>query len=180
MIQPVAPEGETSEKLKSAILASSAEAVRKLKEMRTAEGAALADDLEVHCKRIKEDIDKVYSRTGTVLKEYQKKLRKRVEELMSAAKLQLDEETLAREVAVFAEKSDVSEEIARLDSHLSQFEQSSRGDGQTGRRLEFIAQEMLRETNTIASKASDVEIARLVVNIKCHIDRIKEQVQNVE
>jgi len=92
----------------------------------------------------------------------------------------LDEETLAREVAVFADRSDISEEIARLDSHLQQFVQCCQADDQVGRRLDFISQEMLREANTIASKASDTEIIRCVVDIKCRIDRIKEQVQNVE
>jgi len=83
-------------------------------------------------------------------------------------------------VAVFAERSDISEEIARLDSHLQQFAESCQANGRAGRRLDFISQEMLREANTIASKASNIEITRWVVGIKCRIDRIKEQVQNVE
>jgi len=83
-------------------------------------------------------------------------------------------------VAVFADRSDISEEIARLDSHLEQFAEGCRTNAQAGRRLDFISQEMLREANTIASKASDSEITRCVVDIKCHVDRIKEQVQNIE
>ena len=114
------------------------------------------------------------------MQEYHKKLKKRVGELLAGAKLKLDEETLAREVAIFADRSDISEEIARLESHLQQFADSCESDGQAGRKLDFISQEMLREANTIASKASDTEIIRLVVEIKCRIDRIKEQVQNVE
>ncbi|HEW79388.1 MAG TPA: DUF1732 domain-containing protein, partial [Phycisphaerales bacterium] len=85
-----------------------------------------------------------------------------------------------REVAIFADRSDISEEITRLDSHLQQFDRSCQADGQAGRRLDFLSQEMLREANTIASKASDTEIIHWVVDIKCWIDRIKEQVQNVE
>jgi uncharacterized protein (TIGR00255 family) len=100
--------------------------------------------------------------------------------MLAQAELKLDEEVLSREVAVFADRSDISEEIARLSSHLQQFAASCQGDGQAGRRLDFISQEMLREANTIASKASDVEIGRWVVDVKCQIDRIKEQVQNVE
>jgi uncharacterized protein (TIGR00255 family) len=104
---------------------------------------------------------------------------------LANAKLKLDEETLAREVAVFAERSDISEEITRLSSHLDQFEVGCRGacseaSEAAGRRLDFISQEMLRETNTIASKAFDSEIGRFVVDAKCRIDRIKEQVQNIE
>ena len=99
--------------------------------------------------------------------------------LLAEAKLKLDEETIAREVAVFAERSDISEEIARLESHLQQFTQSCRADEQAGRKLDFITQEMLREANTIASKACNTEIVNCVVEIKCQIDRIKEQVQNI-
>jgi len=114
------------------------------------------------------------------LAEYRKKLKKRVNELLANGKLKLDETTLAREVAVFADRSDISEELARLDSHLQQFAQSCRASKQAGRRLDFIGQEMLREANTIASKTSDIKTSRYMVNIKCRIDRIKEQVQNVE
>ena len=103
-----------------------------------------------------------------------------VDELLLDSKLQLDDQTLAREVAVFADRSDISEEIARLDSHLQQFADSCSSDDQAGRKLEFIGQEMLREANTIASKAYDSEVIRCVVEIKSHIDRIKEQIQNVE
>ena len=83
-------------------------------------------------------------------------------------------------MAIFAERSDISEEIARLDSHLQQLLQGCQANDQAGRRLDFISQEMLREANTIASKASDTEITGIVVDIKCRIDRIKEQVQNIE
>jgi uncharacterized protein (TIGR00255 family) len=94
--------------------------------------------------------------------------------------LKLDEEILAREVAIYADRSDISEEIARLNSHLHQFAQSCQANDQAGRRMDFISQEMLREANTIASKSTDTEITRCVVEIKCQVDRIKEQVQNVE
>jgi uncharacterized protein (TIGR00255 family) len=100
--------------------------------------------------------------------------------LLAAAKLKLNDETIAREVAVFADRIDISEEIARLDSHLEQFGKALKGNMQAGRKLDFISQEMLREANTIGSKASDADVVHLVVEIKCRIDRIKEQVQNVE
>ena len=92
----------------------------------------------------------------------------------------LDEATLARELAVFAERSDISEEVTRLESHLEQFIQAGECDEQIGRRLDFICQEMLREANTIGSKVADVEICQHIVEVKCRIDRLKEQVQNVE
>jgi uncharacterized protein (TIGR00255 family) len=180
VIQPVLPDEETAEEVKKMVLGITQEAIDQLKQMRAAEGAALAADLESHCDAIKQDLEQIRARSATVLQEYQKKLKKRVDELLADAKLKLDEETLAREVAVFADRSDISEEIARLGSHLEQFTESCRSNIQAGRKLDFISQEMLREANTIASKASDCEIARCVVNMKCRIDRIKEQVQNVE
>jgi len=180
VVQPVLPDEETAEEVKRMVLSITQEAIDQLKEMRAAEGAALSADLESHCDAVKQNLERIRARAGTVLEDYQRKLKKRVDELLADAKLKLDEETLAREVAVFAERSDISEEIARLGSHLEQFAGSCRTDRQAGRRLDFISQEMLREANTIASKASDSEIARYVVDVKCRIDRIKEQVQNVE
>jgi uncharacterized protein (TIGR00255 family) len=107
-------------------------------------------------------------------------VRKRVDELLAEAKLKLDEQTLAREVAILADRSDISEEMARLDAHVAQFRHICETEKQAGRRLDFLSQEMLREANTVASKASDADIARCVVDVKCLIERLKEQVQNVE
>jgi uncharacterized protein (TIGR00255 family) len=180
IIQPPSPDEEAAEQIKKVVLEISQQAIDRLKQMRAAEGAVLAADLQGHCKAIRDSLEQIRARSTVVPQEYAKKLRSRVSELLASAELKLDEEMLAREVAVFAERSDISEEIARLDSHLKQFTESCHVDDQAGRRLEFISQEMLREANTIASKASDTEIIRCVVDIKCQIDRIKEQVQNVE
>ncbi|MHC4158546.1 MAG: YicC/YloC family endoribonuclease [Planctomycetota bacterium] len=194
MLTPISPEEEKAEEIKKTILGITQKAINQLKEMRAAEGAALAADLNGHCKAIKQDLEQIQSRSAVVAQEYQDKLKKRVNELLADVKLQLDEEILAREVAVFADRSDISEEIARLDSHLQQFAAICQGtescnkqengnlpaNTAAGRRLDFISQEMLREANTIASKASDAEIIRRVIDMKCQIDRIKEQAQNVE
>ncbi|MHC4694314.1 MAG: YicC/YloC family endoribonuclease [Planctomycetota bacterium] len=180
ILEPATPDEDTAEQIKKTVLEISQEAIEKLKQMRTAEGTALEADLKKHCDAIKQDIEQINARSDVVLTRYADKLKKRVNELLADAKLKLDEETLAREVAIFAERSDISEEIARLDSHLQQLVQGCQTNSQAGRRLDFISQEMLREANTIASKASDTEITRCVVDIKCRIDRIKEQVQNVE
>jgi len=180
IIQPALPDEATARKIKEGILQISQKAIDELKQMRVAEGDFLEADLKKRCRAIEEDLEQVRARSGVVQPEYAKKLKKRVNELLAHAELKLDEEILAREVAIFADRSDISEEIARLDSHLQQFAQCCRADDQAGRRLDFISQEMLREANTIASKASDTEITRCVVDIKCQIDRIKEQVQNVE
>jgi len=180
VIRPTLPDGKIAEQIRELVLKISQEAIDKLKQMRALEGKFLEADLQKHCRAIEQDLERIRARSAAVLKEYAKRLKKRVEELLAHAELKLDEEILAREVAIYADRSDISEEIARLDSHLKQFAQSCQANDQAGRRLDFIGQEMLREANTIASKASDSEIARWVVDVKCQIDRIKEQVQNVE
>ncbi|MHC4221172.1 MAG: YicC family protein, partial [Planctomycetota bacterium] len=156
------------------------QAIDNLTQMRAVEGAALWDDLKQHCQQMQKGLEQIRKRSGVVPLEYAEKLKKRVDTLLAAAELKLDEETLAREVAIFAERSDISEELTRLDSHIEQFEKSCKGDGAVGRKLDFISQEMLREANTIASKAMDSDIIEAVVDIKCRVDRIKEQVQNIE
>ena len=180
IVQPALPDEEKARQIKGMVLSIMQKAIDRLKQMRAAEGTALAADLDSHCKAIKQDLEQIRPRSGVVLQEYQKKLKKRVDELLADAKLKLDEEALAREVAIFADRSDISEEIARLDSHLQQFAECCQANARGGRRLDFISQEMLREANTIASKAYDTEVIRCVVDIKCWIDRIKEQVQNIE
>jgi uncharacterized protein (TIGR00255 family) len=180
IVQPVLPDEQEAHRIRNVILTISQKAVEQLKQMRAREGASIAKDLKTHCDAIKDRLEKIRGRAPKIIEEYHKKLKKRIEELTANAQLKLDEDTLAREVAIFAERSDISEELSRLESHLVQFVASCDSDEQAGRRLDFISQEMLREANTIGSKALDAEIARWVVDIKCLIDRIKEQVQNVE
>jgi len=180
IIQPAMPDKERAGQIRKLALEISQEALDKLKQMRATEGDYLEADINKCCTIIGEDLEQIRGRSDIVIKEYADKLKKRVNELLAHAELKIDEGILAREVAIFAERSDISEEVARLDSHLQQFAQCCRGSDQAGRRLDFISQEMLREANTIASKASDTETTRYVVNIKCQIDRIKEQVQNIE
>ncbi len=180
VIRPAEPDEQTAERMRAKILQISEEAIERLKEMRAAEGAALEADLKEHCSHIEQGVEHIRALCGTVVQEYARKLKRRVDDLLANAELKLDEDVLAREVAVYADRSDISEELARLESHLQQFAQACEGDGQAGRLLDFISQEMLREANTIASKSSDTEITRCVVDMKCRVDRIKEQVQNVE
>lgn len=180
IIQPNLPDENARVKMKDFILNLTRQALDNLRQMRSVEGTALEEDLKKHCHAIRECLTKIAGRTDVVIEEYRTKLSNRLENILTGKDLQMDPAMLAREVVVFADRSDISEEIARLESHLEQFENSSKTDGQAGRRLDFISQEMLREANTIASKAADVEIIHLVVDMKCWIDRIKEQVQNVE
>ena len=180
IIQTALPDEKRAEQIRKLALQISQEALDKLKRMRATEGGYLEADIKKCCKTIEEDLEQIRSRSDIVIQEYAEKLKKRVNELLALAEIKIDEGILAREVAIFADRSDISEEIARLDSHLQQFDQCCQGNEQAGRRLDFISQEMLREANTIASKASDTDTTRYVVNIKCQIDRIKEQVQNIE
>lgn len=155
-------------------------AILKLNAMRKREGEALFNDLMKHAKVISSNLGEIAKRAPSVVEEYHKRLAQRVNQLVQKAELKLDERDLIKEVAVFAERADISEEIQRLTSHLEAFETACRAGEHPGRKLDFITQEMLREANTIASKANDADIGRRVVDIKGAIDRLKEQVQNVE
>ncbi len=148
-------------------------------EMRTEEGKALHADMVKHCGCIAEALLLVRELAPGVVEDYAERLRARVQNLISKAELELREDDLIREVAVFAERADINEELARIDSHMKQFSTMMENGQNVGRKLEFLTQEMLREANTIGSKANDAEIAHHVVEIKGHIDRIKEQVMNV-
>jgi uncharacterized protein (TIGR00255 family) len=180
ILEPMSPDEQKAKRVADFVLELSGTAIEGLKQMRRAEGAELEADLLKNCCEIRQYLEKIRERQDLVLQQYHDRLRIRVDELLAGTDFKLDADTLAREVAVFAERCDISEEVTRLESHLKQFEDNCRTDGQAGRRLDFLGQEMLREANTIASKAADIEIAHCVVNIKCCIDRLKEQVQNVE
>jgi uncharacterized protein (TIGR00255 family) len=155
-------------------------AIDKLEAMRRREGESLFNDLMRHVKLIAARLGEIQQRAPIVVDDYHRRLSQRVSQLLAKAELQVNQGDLLKEVAVFAERADICEEIQRLGSHLTAFEQSCRSSEHAGRKLDFIAQEMLREANTIASKANDSEIARHCVEIKGAIDRLKEQVQNVE
>lgn len=156
------------------------QAMDKLVEMRRVEGKALHDDLLLHCRRIRENLALVAEQAPQVIKEYHDRLLQRANELLASSSLQLQLDDVRREVAIYAERCDVHEEIARLRSHLDQFERLCDAGEHAGRKLDFLAQELLREANTIGSKANDATVAHHVVEIKSAIDRLKEQVQNVE
>ena len=157
-----------------------ARAVEKLNAMRNREGQQLFTELMKHVGAISASLKEIAARAPFVVEEYHKRLSQRVNQLLSKAELKVNEPDLIKEVAVFAERADIAEEIQRLTSHLGAFEQACREGEHAGRKLDFITQEMLREANTIASKANDAQIARHIVEIKGAIDRLKEQVQNVE
>ena len=159
------------------------QAIDKLVEMRKAEGKALLADLEEQCSEIRTRIAEIQGRAPSVVTEYRRKLQNRVQQLLDGidgTNVELYQDALSREVAIFAERCDINEETSRIASHLDQFAELCESPELTGRKLDFLAQEMLREANTIGSKSNDAEISRNVVEVKAAIDRIKEQVQNVE
>jgi uncharacterized protein (TIGR00255 family) len=156
-------------------------ALVRLQAMRQQEGQAMADELLAHRQAISEQLARIGALAPVVIENYRHRLRERVGQALAEHNVTLRTEDLVREVAVFAERSDVSEEVMRLGSHLDQFETIVRkeNDG-PGRKLEFLVQEMGREANTIGSKAGDVAVSRHVVEIKAALEKVRELVQNVE
>jgi len=155
-------------------------ALDRLIAMRAKEGEALAADLRTHTSQIDGSLAIIRERVPHVVAEYRDRLKGRVEELIAGSGVRLAEEDLLKEVSIYAERSDISEELSRLTGHLEQFAALTGKREPAGRKLEFIAQEMLREANTMGSKTGDAAIAREIIEIKSAVDRIKEQVQNAE
>lgn len=156
-------------------------ALGRLQAMRQREGRAMADELLGHRQTIADHLTRIRDLIPTVVENYRQRLRDRVGQALAEHNVSVRPEDLIREVAVFAERSDVAEEVMRLGSHLDQFEAVVRTeDDGPGRKLEFLVQEMGRETNTIGSKAGDVAVSRHVVEIKATLEKVRELVQNVE
>jgi uncharacterized protein (TIGR00255 family) len=155
-------------------------ALDAMTEMRLAEGEALAADLASQCESVEASLKNIAVRSPQVVEGYRQRLQDRVGEALAKFNVSIEPIDLVREICVFADRSDISEEIVRLRSHLAQFTQALQSAESAGRKLEFICQEMGRETNTIGSKANDAEISHEVVAIKTALERIREQIQNVE
>jgi uncharacterized protein (TIGR00255 family) len=154
-------------------------AAERLVAMRAAEGERLAADLLARVAELERLTDAVAARSSHVVRAYQERLQGRVAELLGD--LPIDAARIASEVALFADRSDISEELTRLRSHLAQFRETVAGeDGVVGRKLDFVLQEMGRETNTIGSKANDLEITRTIIAMKSALESLREQIQNVE
>ncbi|SUY47311.1 protein YicC [Clostridium putrefaciens] len=153
-------------------------ALKNLLSMREREGIKLSQDIKCNCDNIKCELDKIETKAPTVVKEYKIKLEDRIKKLIEDGKL--DEGRLNMEVAIFSDKASIDEEIIRLNSHIEQLNDTLNLKEPVGRKLDFIVQEMNREANTIASKSSNLEITNQVLNIKNNIEKIREQVQNVE
>jgi len=154
------------------------EAVGLLTEMRQKEGALLLADLEARIRLIETCLGSISERAPRCVQEYQRRLTERIRELTEG--VDIDAARLSQEVAIMADKSDVTEEIVRLNSHISQFHEMLRSEDAVGRKIDFLIQEMNREINTIGSKTGDLEISKNVIEIKSELGKLREQVQNIE
>lgn len=171
-------ENETeNEELEQLVLAAVQDAGTQLVQMRLLEGAALEKDVSQYIQQLKGNLSKVKRFAPDVVEQYRDRLSKKMADFFDG---QADEDRILTEVAFFADKADISEEITRLESHVVQFTEIMKANEPLGRKLDFLLQEMNREVNTIGSKANDSKIAREVVEMKSLLEKVKEQVQNIE
>jgi uncharacterized protein (TIGR00255 family) len=153
-------------------------ALADLLRMREAEGRHLAKDLDKRLKLVRDFVTKIRKHLPGVVKRFRESLHERIQK--AGLELAIDDERLVKEVVVFADKSDVTEELTRLESHFDQFAAHLKKDEAVGRTLEFMCQEIAREFNTLGSKANDVSISQLVVMCKAEMEKVREQIQNIE
>jgi uncharacterized protein (TIGR00255 family) len=156
------------------------QAMEGMNRMRAEEGRAMAADLANNCGEVSKVLEQIAMRAPLVVDGYRARLEERLKKALAEFEVTLEPSDLIREVSLFTDRSDISEEIVRLRSHLGQFAATLESSEGAGRKLEFLTQEMFRETNTIGSKANDIEIAHAVVGIKAAIERIREMIQNIE
>jgi len=174
-----APTGDAVERIWPLVSRGIEMALEGLDRMRRAEGEALVRDMRSGCREVSASIAAIRQRIPAVIAEYRARLKDRVTKLLEGSGTTLSPADLTREVALLADRSDIAEELVRLESHVAQFERLV-DEESPGRSLDFLSQELAREANTIASKSVDVAIAHMVVELKTQIERLREQVQNIE
>ena len=160
------------------VLSVAEEAADRFVQMREVEGTKMREDVEGRLDFILSAVEKIEERSPKTVEEYRTRLYNKISEVLQNA--QVDETRILTEAAIYAEKIAVAEETVRLRSHVAQFRSIMEQEGAVGRKLDFLIQEFNRETNTIGSKAQDIEIARIVVDVKSEIEKIREQIQNIE
>lgn len=153
-------------------------ALDSLIEMRKTEGENIKQDLLVRIERVQNLVDKIAENSKGIVEEYVSKLEKRVKEMLKTDVV--DENRIAQEAVIYADKTSIEEELTRLNSHIVQFKELVNSDGPVGKKLDFMIQEMNRETNTIGSKAGSGEITKAVIDLKVELEDIREQIQNIE
>ncbi len=172
--------GREIDRLREATRAAFDAAVRALDTMRTHEGKALGEDLMKRLASVQRLAREVERRAPDVVEAHRKRLRERADRLRASTELDVEPGRLELEIAMFAERSDICEELTRLESHCAQFSALLASGDAVGRRLDFLLQEMAREANTVGAKSPDAQISHAVVEVKADVERMREQVQNVE
>ena len=176
--QKITNELPTAEAAQADVSATLTKALRAFAAMRAKEGESLLVDFIKRCESLHRHVEAIAARAVQVPPNYREQLLKRLRE--AGLELKLDDERVLREIALFADRCDVTEEITRLRSHFEQFTTLLKSDGEVGRKGEFILQEVGREVNTIGAKANDLTIARAVIELKNELERVREQIANVE
>ena len=169
---------EDDELITKTVLEALSEALDGFDKMRISEGEKLSADLKEHLAFIKDATSQVEMRSPQIVSEYRARIEERMRDILGSATY--DETRLLTEVAIFSDKVNVNEETVRLRSHVDQFASLLEGGGSVGRKIDFLIQEMNREINTIGSKSNDLDIARIVIDVKAEIEKLREQIQNVE
>ena len=169
---------QDDETIKNELLEVTNKAIENLVGMRKVEGEKIAQDLLVRIQDIEEKVQKISSLSTGLIDEYVVKLKTRIKELLQDQ--EIDEARLAQEVVIYADKCSIEEEVTRLNSHIYQFRELLNSNEAVGKKIDFMIQEMNRETNTIGSKANNLEITNEVINMKTQLENIREQVQNIE
>lgn len=175
------PAAEDEEAMAARLLGATGRALEDFCSMREAEGEKLAADLSARADTIQEIRDRIEKRAPEIEKEYAAKFKARVEEILGGG-YEVPEERIALEAAIFADKANITEELVRLGSHISQLRSFLQSDGKeaVGKKIDFLIQEMNREANTIGSKSNDREITSSMLDLKAEIEKVREQVQNIE
>jgi len=176
----VSPVDREIDRLRESTRAAFDAAVKALDAMRAHEGKALAEDLMKRVASVRRLARDVERRAPDVVEAHRKRLRERADRLRASTDIDVEPGRLEQEIAMFAERSDICEELTRLESHCAQFSALLASDDAVGRRLDFLLQEMAREANTVGAKSPDAQISHAIVEVKADIERMREQVQNVE
>ena len=176
------PRDELTDEMVAGIESALDQALDSLEEMRAVEGESLATEMRGRLRKIQERIPQIEAASAGLVDAYQQRLQKRITELTSRGgqSIELDASRLAQEVAYLADRSDITEELARLHSHVEQFREAIDSKDEVGKRLDFLLQELNREANTVLSKSTEIPIKEAALAIKAEVEKLREQVQNVE
>ena len=175
----IVQENQEDETIKNEIIEVVNKAVNNLVEMKQNEGIKIAEDLQKRLDYIQEEVNKVKEFSTGLINEYIVKLEERIKELLPNNQ-EIDKNRLMQEIVIYADKCSIEEEVTRLNSHIGQFKEFLKSDETVGKKLDFIIQEMNRETNTIGSKSNNLNITNGVIDMKTEIENLREQVQNIE